>query len=75
MSSSASWFGGVETAPAIEVFALTLAFNEDKHSQKVNLGVGGSSLFLTLPYFFLIYSFRCYILYIAFYLKCGGDII
>jgi len=39
--TSASWFGGVETAPAIEVFALTLAFNEDKHPLKVNLGVGG----------------------------------
>jgi aspartate aminotransferase len=35
-----SWFGGLEVAPPIEVFALTAAFNEDTHEKKVNLGVG-----------------------------------
>jgi aspartate aminotransferase len=38
--ASQTWFGGVETAPPIEVFALTAAFNEDTHEKKVNLGVG-----------------------------------
>jgi aspartate aminotransferase len=36
----ASWFENVETAPPIEVFALTQAFNEDSNSDKVNLSVG-----------------------------------
>ena len=37
----ASWFDKVETAPPIEVFALTQAFNEDSNPDKVNLSVGG----------------------------------
>jgi len=36
----ASWFEKVETAPPIEVFALTQAFNEDTNPDKVNLSVG-----------------------------------
>ena len=36
-----SWFADVEAAPPIEVFALTQAFNDDSHPQKVNLSVGG----------------------------------
>ena len=36
-----SWFANVEAAAPIEVFALTQAFNDDPHPQKVNLSVGG----------------------------------
>lgn len=36
----ATWFSCVEMGPPIEVFALNKAFLEDKHPQKVNLGVG-----------------------------------
>ena len=36
-----SWFGDVDLAPPIEVFALTASYNEDPHPNKVNLGVGG----------------------------------
>ncbi len=36
-----SWFAEISSAPAIEVFALTQAFNEDSYPQKVNLSVGG----------------------------------
>jgi aspartate aminotransferase len=35
-----SWFVDVNMAPAVEVFALTAAFNEDGHTEKVNMGVG-----------------------------------
>lgn len=38
--ANSSWFENVPVAPPIEVFALTAAFNEDTHPQKVNLGVG-----------------------------------
>lgn len=41
MSGSGSVFAEVEKGPAIEVFALSRAFNEDKHPDKANLGVGG----------------------------------
>lgn len=37
----ASVFEGLEVGPAIEVFALNKAYNEDKSPLKVNLGVGG----------------------------------
>ena len=56
----ASWFGGVETAPPIEVFALTAAFNEDTHEKKVNLGVGGG-LWLIINYinfFFYVMGYK-----------------
>ena len=36
-----SIFNDVTTDPPIEVFELTRSFNEDKNSNKVNLGVGG----------------------------------
>lgn len=36
-----SQFCTVETAPPIEVFALSKAYMEDPFPQKVNLGVGG----------------------------------
>ncbi|XP_034254523.1 aspartate aminotransferase, cytoplasmic [Thrips palmi] len=36
----ATWFSCVEMGPPIEVFALNKSFLEDKHPQKVNLGVG-----------------------------------
>ncbi|CAG0920891.1 unnamed protein product [Notodromas monacha] len=35
-----SRFSGVQGAPPIEVFALTRRYTEDKHPNKVNLGVG-----------------------------------
>ncbi|XP_037068128.1 aspartate aminotransferase, cytoplasmic-like [Pollicipes pollicipes] len=35
-----SRFADVQTAPPIEVFALTRGFNADQHPKKVNLGVG-----------------------------------
>lgn len=38
---SNSIFSGVEQGPAIEVFALNRAFQEDTHPKKANLGVGG----------------------------------
>jgi len=34
------WFENAALAPAVEVFALTAAFNDDDHPQKVNMGVG-----------------------------------
>jgi len=37
-----SKFNAVETAPPIEVFALSKAYAEDPFPQKVNLGVGGT---------------------------------
>ncbi|XP_075160762.1 glutamate oxaloacetate transaminase 1 [Haematobia irritans] len=37
---SSSIFAGVEQGPAIEVFALNRAFQEDTHPKKANLGVG-----------------------------------
>lgn len=37
-----SLFSSVETAPPIEVFALTKAYNDDPFPKKVNLGVGGN---------------------------------
>ena len=36
-----SKFSSVETAPPIEVFALSKAYADDPFAQKVNLGVGG----------------------------------
>lgn len=45
----ASVFEGLEVGPAIEVFALNKAYNEDKSPVKVNLGVGGMNL---LCYFY-----------------------
>ena len=36
-----SIFSNVQTAPPIEVFALTRAYNADQHPKKVNLSVGG----------------------------------
>ena len=39
--AESSWFSNVDAAKPIEVFALTAAYNEDPHPNKVNLGVGG----------------------------------
>lgn len=36
-----SAFSEVKIAPAIEVFALVAAYNNDAHPNKVNLSVGG----------------------------------
>lgn len=41
---SSSIFAGVEQGPAIEVFALNRAFQEDSNPKKANLGVGGKFL-------------------------------
>jgi len=40
MAGHTNWFGGLEAAPPIEVFALTASYVEDTHEKKVNLGVG-----------------------------------
>jgi aspartate/tyrosine/aromatic aminotransferase len=40
-----SIFNEVTNDPPIEVFEITKSFNEDKNSNKVNLGVGGMFLF------------------------------
>jgi hypothetical protein len=37
----ASVFNDIINDPPIEVFEVTRSFNEDKHPNKVNLGVGG----------------------------------
>lgn len=36
-----SRFSKAEVGPSLEVFALNVAFAEDKNPNKVNLGVGG----------------------------------
>ena len=38
-----SRFDCVESAPAIEIFALSKAYKEDQFPQKVDLGIGGIS--------------------------------
>lgn len=52
----ASVFEGLEVGPAIEVFALNKACNEDKSPVKVNLGVGGMNFYaiFTICYDFLL---------------------
>ena len=49
-----SIFNEVTNDPPIEVFEITRSFNEDKNSNKVNLGVGGM---LFLMFFFRFLNF------------------
>ena len=43
-----SKFADVSVAAPVEVFAVSAAYREDTHPQKVNLSVGGKFLFLPL---------------------------
>lgn len=59
---SSSIFAGVEQGPAIEVFALNRAFQEDSNPKKANLGVGGKFLLSTT--YFIVCHAACAIYYL-----------